>query len=90
MALLSISLIFLRKHRIVLNLPAELAVFPGKESDVTALAPVDAFKVEVAARLNRPEKHPWLSRMQQTLAELQISMYARLGKVSFKFNVFKA
>jgi len=42
---------------------------------VTALAPVDAFKVEVAARLNRPEKHPWLSRMQQTLAEPQISIY---------------
>jgi hypothetical protein len=58
-----------------------LAVFPGKESDVTALAPVDAFKVEVAARLNRPEKHPWLSRMQQTLAELQISMYVHIAGI---------
>jgi hypothetical protein len=36
-------------------LPAELAVLSCEQRDVTALTPVDTFKVEVATGLHRPE-----------------------------------
>jgi hypothetical protein len=49
-----------------LRIPAELAIFSGEKSDVTALAPVDTFKVEVAARLYRPAYTPDFSHVGST------------------------
>ena len=36
------------------QIPAELAILSSEEGDVTALTPVDTFKVKVAPGLDRP------------------------------------
>ena len=67
-----------------LPVPAELAILSGEEGDVTALAPVDAFKVEVAAGLHRPAAHQRpLSRTGTTYRYLA---YTRPDTGTFYFS----
>ena len=68
----------------LLPVPAELAILSGEEGDVTALAPVDAFKVEVAAGLHRPAAHQRpLSRTGTTYRYLA---YTRPDTGTFYFS----